>query len=201
MGTYIDAFIEIDHRDDSEPFSAVEQIHSLTDGSFILSRAYDVFDALAGGRESVMAAEDRDPSCQPLILPRGIPSPRSLTVSQRFLYLVDDPVDPAGPPDRNFWPKDRCVDPDEADEWVKTKDCFRAEVIQWFNGSRVWPAVSEPGFYNASWLWPREFDESLAHQNLTLAELPVDYSILRTAMVMAEDHYGKHRVRLVVWFS
>ena len=120
MGTYIDAFIEIDHSDDSGLFSAVEQIHSLTDGSFILSRAYDAFDALAGGRESVMAAEDRDPSRQPLILPRGIPSPRSLTVSQRFLFLVDDPVDPAGPPDRNFWPKDRCVDPDEADQWART---------------------------------------------------------------------------------
>ena len=201
MGTSIEAFIEIDHSDAAEEFSSWHQVHSFTHDTFLLHRDYDVFDALAGGRNAAMAPEDQDPAREPMVPPRGMPSPRSLSVSQSFFYLVSDPIDPAGPPDSYFWPKHRCVDPDEAEKLIQSDGCVRSEVFQWFNGDRLWPTVSEPGLYNASWLWPREFDESLDHHGLVLARLPVDYRILRTIMGMAEDHHGENRVRLVVWFS
>ena len=199
MATYMYPFTEIDYGDGLPPFSDVQQIFSLTEGSFNV-HDYTLFDALAGGREDSLAPEDRDPARRPKFAPRGIPTPRSLAVSQCFLYLIDDPIDVSGAPDRHFWPADRCVDPDEADEWVK-KGSVRTEVVQWFNGNRVWPAVSEPIFYNATWLWLSECDEAIKHHGLSLDALPVEYVIIREALRRIEERYGQQRARLVVWFS
>jgi hypothetical protein len=59
LGTYLTACIEIDQSDQSPPFSDLWSVHSLTEGSFAFFKDYDVFDALAGGREAVMAPEDQ----------------------------------------------------------------------------------------------------------------------------------------------
>jgi hypothetical protein len=123
-----------------------------------------------------------------------------LAVSQHFLYLIDDPIDTRRAPDRNFWPADRCIDPDEADEWVK-KGSVRTEVLQCFNGSRVWSAVSEPNFYNATCLWLSECDEAIKHHGLSLDSLPVEYGVIREALPRIDERFGQHRARLVVWFS
>ena len=53
MGTYMDAFIEIDYDEGSPPFSDPVHIYSLTEGSFSFGKDYDVFDALAAGRRSL----------------------------------------------------------------------------------------------------------------------------------------------------
>jgi hypothetical protein len=111
VGTYMATFIEVDHGDRQPPFSDPVQIHSLVDGPFNVDRAYDVFDALAGGRESQMAPEDRDAHRLPLIPPRGMPEPCSASVAQNYFYLVCEPADP---PDRHVWPAWRCVTPAEA---------------------------------------------------------------------------------------
>src|SRR5579884_3362369 len=115
MGTYMSAFIEVDHGDGSPPFSDPVQTHSLTEGSFSFDKDYEVFDALAWGRESQMRPEDRDQRRQPLIAPRGMPSPQSLAVAWSYFYLV---APASAPPDRYFWPAHRCVAPGTAEEWV-----------------------------------------------------------------------------------
>jgi hypothetical protein len=69
MGTYMSAFIEVDHSTTLPPFSDPTQIFSLTEGSFSFGKDYDVFDALARGRDSQLPVEDRDPRRRPLIAP------------------------------------------------------------------------------------------------------------------------------------
>lgn len=201
MGTYMSAYIEVDHGDRSPPFSDPVQVHSLTEGSFAFDKDYEVFDALAGGRDATMAAEDRDPSRAPLFAPRGMPTPCSPAVGWAYFYLV---AEPTNLPNRYFWPEWRCVSPPVAADWLRNKGCHEAEFFQWFNcepQGRVWRVVSEPGLYNASWLRLDEFDAALKHRGLMVVALPVEYRIIRAALLQLTDQYGQERVRLVVWFG
>ena len=201
MGTYMSAYIEVDHGEHSPPFSDPVQIHSLTEGSFAFGKDYEVFDALAGGRDASMAPEDRDPSRAPRFPPRGMPSPCSSTVGWDYFRLI---ANPPNLPNCHFWPEWRCVSSTVADEWLREKGCHRAEFFQWFNcepEGQVWPVVSEPGLYNATWLRPEEFDAALKHHGLDLATMPVEYRILRAAISMLVGQHGRQRVRLVIWFS
>jgi hypothetical protein len=201
MGTYMSAYIEVDYGDRLPPFTDPQQVYSLTAGSFILGKGYDVFDALAGGRDAAMSPEDRDPNNAPLFAPRGMPAPCSPAVGWDYYYLV---AEPPNLPNGHFWPARRCVSPDVAAAWVRDQGCHEAAFLQWFNcdpGGRLWRVVSEPGLYNASWLRPDEFDAALRHHRLNLAELPIEYHIIRSAMAQLAERYGPARVRLVVWFS
>tara|TARA_R110002049_G_scaffold305056_3_gene501117 strand:+ start:78232 stop:78834 length:603 start_codon:yes stop_codon:yes gene_type:complete len=199
MGTDIHAFIETDTTGE---FSTTGSIFSLTLDAFILDRDYDVFDTLAGAREHQMRDCDRDAGRLPLIPPRGIPSPRSLSVSRSFLYLVGDPVGASRPSNEAFWPRHRCVDPIEADKWRTTNpDCVSATVEQWFNGEHVWDAVSPLGLICPTWLTATEFDQSLNHRSIQLHDLPVSYRILRKSLEMLEGELGANCVRLVLWFD
>ena len=198
MGTYMSAYVEVDHGERSPPFTDPTQVYSLTNGSFAFGKGYEVFDALAGGREAAMAPEDRDPRRAPLIAPRGMPSPCSAAVGWDYFYVVAEPPDL---PNRHFWPERRCVPSAVAAGWVRDQGCQEAEFVQWFNGRRSWRVVSEPGLYNASWLGPAEFDAALRHHGLHLAGLPVEYRVIRTAIGLLAEQYGSSRVRLVVWFS
>jgi hypothetical protein len=195
------AYVEVDYGERSPPFSDPIQVHSLTEGSFALRKDYEVFDALAGGREVVMAPEDRDPSKMPLFAPRGIPSPCSAAVGWDYFRLI---ADPPNLPDRHFWPEWRCISAKVAAEWLRDKGCHEAEFLQWFNcepEGRVWRVVSEPGLYNASWLRLDEFDAALKHHGLNLLGLPVEYRIIRVALSQLVEQHGQERVRLVIWFS
>ena len=198
MGTDIHAFVETDPSGD---FDTTSNIHSLTHGSFILQRDYNVFDALAGARDSQIPADDRDPSKHPLVPERGMPTPRSQSVSQAFFYLVDDPISTIGSPDKYFWPSERCINPDDAEDWVANHNCIRSEVVQWFNGNHLWPAVSARGLFCPTWLTPQEFDRSLDHHKISLDSLAVEYRILHSALSLAEDSHGVGCVRLVLWFD
>jgi hypothetical protein len=201
MGTYMSAFIEVDHSNGLLRFSDPVQIYSLTEGSFSFGKDYEVFDALAWGRDSQMSPEDRDPARRPLIAPRGMPSPQSLVVAESYFYLVAAPPDL---PDPHFWPAHRCVAPGTAEEWARQRGVVTSEVVQWFNcgpRDRTWQVVAEPGLYNASWLLLPEFDVALAHHRLRLEELPAEYSIVRQALALLGQQHGEERVRLVVWFS
>jgi hypothetical protein len=202
MGTYMSAFIEIDYSKKLPSFHNSEQIYSLTEGSFVFGKDYEVFDALAYGRQGCAEDEDRDLTQLPKFEPRGIPVPQSLTVARNFFLLV---VDPRELPDCDFWPQHRCIITKEADDLVRLKGCMQSEVTQWFNtGSPddiIWRVVAEPHFYNASWLWPHEYNEALSYHGLVLDSLPVEYSILKNAMELLEGKHGHQRVRLVIWFS
>jgi hypothetical protein len=201
VGTYMSAYIEVDHGDRSPPFSDPVQVQSLTEGSFAFDKDYEVFDALAGGRDASMAPEDRDPSCAPLFPPRGMPSPCSHAVGWEYFCLV---ADPPNLPNCHFWPEARCVSSAVAGEWLREKGCQEAEFLQWFNcepEGRVWRVVSKPGLYNASWLRLDEFDAALKHHGLKLATMPVEYRIIRTALSLLVEEHGRERVRLIVWFS
>jgi hypothetical protein len=201
MGTYMSAYIEVDDGAPSPPFSDPMQILSLTEGSFSFGKDYEVFDALAGGRDAAMAPEDRDPRRAPLFAPRGMPSPCSQSVGWDYFRLV---AEPPNMPNCYFWPEWRCVSPALAAEWLRAKGCHEAEVLQWFNcepEGRVWRVVSQPGLYNASWLRLDEFDAALKHHGLELAALPVEYRIIRSALAQLVEQYGPKRVRLVIWFS
>ncbi len=202
MGTYMSAFIETDQGVASSPFSDSERIFTITEGSFVFGKDYEVFDALAGGRKAGMRPEDRDPTREPKFQPRGMPDPRSLVVAQSFFYLVCDPEEL---PDRHFWPHARCVPRSEAENWVRIKGCVESEVIQTFNtrgaGLLRWHVVPDPVCYNASWLWPHEYEEALQHHGLDLESLPVEYLILRNVMELLERKHGREKVRLVIWFS
>jgi hypothetical protein len=201
MGTSMSAYVEVDYGDHSPPFSDPMQVSSLTAGSFTFGKDYEVFVALAGGRDASMASEDRDPSRAPLFAPRGLPSPCSGAVGWDYFYLVADPSDP---PDRDSWPAWRCIAPAVAAAWEQDKGCHAAEFFQWINcepGGRVCRVVSAPGLYNASWLRLDEFDAALAHRGLSLAGLPVEYRILHSALSLLVQEQGQQRVRLVVWFS
>lgn len=212
MGTNMYGFVEVDHADSGPSFSQTETIYSLTSGSFEFGGGgYDAFDALAGGREAEMRPEDRDPNRIPLIAPRGMPNPRSAAVAWTYFYLVTSPSDL---PNRYFWPQHRCVSPEVAEEWVQSKGSDQSTAVQWFNvpikhlkkdqlppDELTWPVVSEPGFHTASWLRLDEFDFALRHHNLDLAELPVEFAIVRSAMSLVVERRGTDRVRLVVWFG
>ncbi len=184
------------------PFTCrLPHVHSLTEGSFAFGKDYEVFDALAGGRDSAMALQDREPTRAPLLAPRGMPSPCSPAVGWDYFRLVAEPSDL---PDRHFWPPWRRVSPREAAEWLQDMRCHEAEFFQWYNcepEGRVWRVVSAPGLYNASWLRLDEFDAALKHQGLALARLPIEYRILRTALSLLVEQHGQERVRLVIWFS
>ena len=199
MGTDINAFIEIDRTGE---FSTADNIHSFTRDTFILDRDYSLFDALAGAREHQMWECDRDASRLPLIPPRGIPSPRSLSVSRSFLYIIGDPVSASQPPNEAFWSRHRCVTPAVAEEWRNTNpNCVSATVVQWFNGQHVWDAVSPLGLICPTWLTATEFDQSLDHHSIQFPDLPVAYRILRKSLEMLESELGSNCVRLVFWFD
>jgi hypothetical protein len=102
MGTYMNAYIEVDHGDGSPPFSDPVMVLSLTEGSLSLGKDYDVFDALAGCREVTMAQEGRDPGRDPLFAPRGMPSPCSQPVGWDYFYPIVETSDRV---DRYFWPE------------------------------------------------------------------------------------------------
>ena len=68
-------------------------------------------------------------------------------------------------------------------------------------GDPVWSAVSLPAHYNASYLTLDEFDASLKHHHLELAQIPVEFCVLRMALSHLVGEHGAERVRLVVWFS
>jgi hypothetical protein len=196
------AYIEVDHGDQPIPFSDTVQIYSLTEGSFSFSGYnYDAFDALEYGREASAAPEDRDPLRAPLFAPRGMPSPCSLAVGWDYYYAVADPPEL---PDRYFWPQRRCVTSAEAHEWLEKKGCHEAKFLQWFNcepEGKIWRVVSEANLYNATWLHIEEFDASLAHHELNIAALPIEYRVIRSALSLLGEKYGNERVRLVIWFS
>jgi hypothetical protein len=201
VGTYMSAYIEVDHGDRSPPFSDPVKVHSLTEGSFAFRKDYEVFDALAGGRDAAMAPEDRDLGRAPLFSPRGIPSPCSPAVGWDYFKLI---ADPPNLPDPYFWPAWRVVSSLQAGEWLRNKGCHEADFFQWFNcepEGRVWRVVSVPGHYNASYLRLDEFDAALRHHGLMLVALPVEYRIIRAALAQLVDQHGSERVRLVVWFS
>lgn len=208
MGTNLHAFVEIDYADGRPPFSERGQIFSVTDGSFDPDRNYEAMDALAGGRELQMAREDRDPKTVPLISPRGMPNLRSPQVAEAYFFIV---ASPSNVPDPYFWRQHRCVSQDVADEWVRSKGSIRSTEIQDFNLPRAkdgstpenlsWQVVSDPAFHTASWLTLEEFDASLRHHDLNLAELPVGYAIIRSAMSLVAERRGTDRVRLIVWFD
>jgi hypothetical protein len=195
------AYVEVDHGESLPAFCDPVKVYSLTEGSFTFDKDYEVFDALAGGRDATMAPEDRDPSRVPLFATRGMPSPCSLTVGRDYYRLVADPPDL---PDRHFWPQWGCVSSAVAAEWVRDKGCGEAEFLQWFNcvpENLLWPVVSVPGVYNATWLRPDEFDAALRHHGLKLARLPAVYRIIRSALALLSEQHGSERVRLVLWFS
>src|SRR5262249_40444386 len=114
------AYIEVDEGESSPPFADPGQVFSLTEGSFGFGKDYEVFDALAGGRDAAMAPEDRDPSRAPLIAPRGMPSPCSLHVGWDYYRLV---ADPPNLPDRNFWPEWCCVSSATVLQWLRRENC------------------------------------------------------------------------------
>jgi hypothetical protein len=201
MGTHMNAYVELDYDTRSRPFTDPTQVYSLTDGSFALDKHYRVFDAIAGGRNSVMAPEDQNPARIPLIAPRGMPAPCSAAVAWDYYYMVAETADS---PDTYVWPAHQRVLPSVAEDWLAKEGCHEAEFVQWFNCGpkhRNWRVVSAPGLYNASWLALAEFDLSLEHHSLDLKSLPIEYRIIRTAMLMLVDELGPERVRLVVWFS
>jgi hypothetical protein len=168
----------------------------------VFGKDYDVFDALAGGREASMAPEDRDPSRESLFPPRGMPSRCSAAVGWDYYRLV---ADPPGLPDPYFWPEWRCISSAVATDWMRNKGCAEATFFQWTNcepEGRVCRVVSEPGLYNASWLRPEEFDAALKHHGLAIATLAVEYRIIiATAVAQLVEQHGRDRVRPVVWFS
>jgi hypothetical protein len=192
------AHIEVDYGKKKPPFADSEQIFSLTGASFSFDRRYEVFDALAGGREVFYAGEDRDPKRRPLISPRGMPSPCSLAVAQEYFYLIRKRGDV---PDKYFWPSARCVTPRVASSWVRHKGSHESEVLQWFNGSRTWKVVSDPVNRAASWLRLKEFDNALAHHRVNIKRVPACYEAVRAAMGVMVRRHGESRVRLVLWFS
>jgi hypothetical protein len=59
MGTYMSAYVEVDGSKTSAPFTDPHLVHSLTDGSFNFGKDYEVFDALAGGRNCRMPRDDQ----------------------------------------------------------------------------------------------------------------------------------------------
>jgi hypothetical protein len=201
MGTYMSAYIEVDHGNQSQPFSDPMQIYSFTEGSFVFGKDYDVFDALAGGREAKLAPEDREGTHVPLFTPRGMPSPCSSAVGWNYFYLVAEEHDL---PNEYFWPKWRCIPPAVAAEWLQDKGCHESTFLQWINwgpGERIWKVVSEPETYNASWLWLHEIEAAVTYHGLEWSRLPVEYSILNSAMSLLLNQHGPNRVRLVIWFS
>jgi hypothetical protein len=201
VGTYMSGYLEIDYGDHTPPFSDPVRIHSLTEGSFSFGKDYDVFDALGDGRNGAMRLEDRDPECVPLISPKGMPSPCSLEVGWDYFYLVADQSDLPNP---GFWPQTRCVPPAVAESWLREKGSHEAEFFQWYNcpaEGRRWRVISDPVNYNASWLKLDEFDAALAHHNLNLADIPIEYRVIRTAFSQLVEKYGSDRVRFVIWFS
>jgi len=203
MGTYMSASIEYDRSDTNPAFTNSDVIDSLADGSFIFDKDYEVFDALGYGRQGAMSDEDKDPSKRPLIVPRGMPKARSLSVARAYFNVV---AEPSGLPDEVFWPAHRCISSLVADEWIQ-KGATESTVEQSWNTGRpidhpiIWRAVSDRYWYNASWLHPAEYEAALAHHALQLDELPDEYNIIHFAMKLFEQRLGRDRVRLVLWFS
>ena len=198
MGTDMEVQLEMDESNEEPAFSAARSIHSLTTGSFLVDRDYSIFDALAGGRDSVLPHQDRDPRSAPLFAPRGLPNPCSISVARSYYFLVAKPNDP---PNCQFWEPHRCVTPETAKEWLRYEGCHEGKVVQWINGDRTWRVVSGPGNYNATWLSFDEANASLKHHGLTWDSSPITFRALRDAMACLVREYGSPRVRMTLWFN
>lgn len=88
MGTDIHAFIELDYSNKEPAFTDKEQIYAFNFGELLISRDYDLFNALADGRNCHLDEENIVKHC--LYAPRGIPKHYSVAVSNRYFHFVDD---------------------------------------------------------------------------------------------------------------
>ena len=86
MGTDLHAFIELDCSQKESAFTDKEQIYAFNFGELPISRNYDLFNALADGRNCHLDRADIIEHC--LYDPRGIPKYHSVAVSNRYFCIV-----------------------------------------------------------------------------------------------------------------
>src|SRR5215467_1354959 len=108
MGTDIHAFVECADPDDGRAFSGTPEWPAYLLGSFNLLRDYELFDALADGRNSLMRPEDVGKRA--LFPPRGVPPDISLEAAREYYDLVVG----RDLPDPRFWPRHGCVSLEDA---------------------------------------------------------------------------------------
>ena len=196
MGTDIHAFIEIDYSEEGKAFEDSEKISAFNLGELLISRDYELFDALGDGRSS---DEITEPS---LYGSRGLPKNISFAVENRYFHIVDNRESEF---DKllELHPSLSKITTKKADKWLSEGCSFLGEEEKvwrnnkWENLQRV----SHPGWHSCSWLTLKEIYESLAHYDLPVGELFIDFRILLSTMEQFEQELGVGHTRLVFWFD
>ncbi len=202
MGTDIHAFIEFDDNLTSEPFAEGNWISSLSCGEFCIQRNYDLFDALGNGRNYHF--KESEIQQRALYPPRGVPANLSEIVISRYYHLVDDNLGFAN----SLLPVLPSVTGEQARLWVKqgVSHCGKPFMTDNRGNGRKSKEierrrVSDPAWHSASWLTLAEVYDSLAHFNLEVAKLSVDFQVILGAMNDLATRLGAERVHLVFWFD
>jgi len=192
MGTDIHAFVEFDDSDE-KPFCR-NGIQSISAGSLVLERNYEIFDALAWGRSSQLELEHRAPP--PVVQPRGIPEILSKPAAWTYYSIVAT----ADRPDPRFWPPEAVVDLSTADDWER-EGSGRSKIEQTghygMSPPQTWDLIARPCWHTATWLTPEEVVRALAR----CEGLPLTYHVLKAILAACVAQVGPHRVRLVLWFD
>jgi hypothetical protein len=164
---------------------------------FFVKRNYALFDAL--GAQPPYSTKDK----KPLIMPRGLPSPISFMVSERYYCVVSDPnfkdlhLDSTG----EFQAE---VTQQQAEEWIRKglshygKRVTNSTALY---GSPERKRVSNADWHSASWLFLDEIHHCLQHFGLSVDETPIEFQIITEILASFETKLGHRFVRLVYWFD
>jgi hypothetical protein len=162
-----------------------------------VQRNYALFDAL--GAQPPYSAKEK----KPFIMPRGLPSPISFGVSERYYCVVSDPkfkdlhLDPTG----DFQDE---VTSEQAEEWIRKGLSHYGKRVSNISPRFGLPErkrVSNADWHSASWLFLDEIHQCLQHFGLKVDETPIEFRVITEIMASFEQKRGHRFVRLVYWFD
>lgn len=200
MGTDIHAFIEMDWSEEEKTFEQKDQIHAFNFGELLISRDYELFNALADGRSCYCTREEIERHC--LYSPRGIPKYYNEATNNRYFHLVDD-RDRADEIYLELAPKLSTINNEQADRYLQDGSSFLGEAEEiWHEGaSHQARRISHPHWHSCSWLTLKEIYESLEHFDLEIGELDFTFRVVLKTMINLEQELGMGRTRLLFWFD
>jgi hypothetical protein len=170
MGTDVHAYLEFAYGDedirDAKYTWCMADLH--------MSRDYEMFDLMAGGRSGSESA---------IVRPRGVPKNISYMAEVAYYLYVDD----------KFAKEETFCSTEEAKGWVKS-GCSK-----W---SKDKTKVSHPDWHNATWLTLAEYRKCLEKRKSMLAEgtkLHPEYEAVLATMEALKK--SGNMPRLTLWFD
>ncbi len=189
MSIDIELFLEIDRMDRSsklfkKPFTNVNKINLLAEGSFLIRTDYSFFSAIS----DVLIETG---SQKPLIQSRGLPKYISKELMRNLsLLIIKD--------DEALWNGIECISQKEAEKNIeKNKTFYMDDKI----GMKTKNNVFNYEYYSSSWLYLDELLDAIKHHEIKKEELGDTVQIVISIMKNWEKMNGNNSIRCVFCFS